>query len=167
MLFLHLLRYFGHLMWRVDSLEKTLMLGGIGSRRRRGQQRVRWLDGITDQWTWVWVNSKSWWWTGRSGVLWFMGSQGVGHDWETELNWNELKIRLAGKNTYRASSMDHLNSRSIWIVIILKSFILNNFTYFNWYSETPKALEFHNHLNWKVCCKRLVKDEWYGRYLKF
>ena len=42
------LRYFGHLMRRVDSLEKTLMLGGIGSRRRRGQQRMRWLDGITD-----------------------------------------------------------------------------------------------------------------------
>ena len=42
------LRYFGHLMRRVDSLEKTLMLGGIGGRRRRGQQRMRWLDGITD-----------------------------------------------------------------------------------------------------------------------
>ena len=42
------LQYFGHLMWRVDSLEKTLMLGGIGVRRRRGRQRMRWLDGITD-----------------------------------------------------------------------------------------------------------------------
>ena len=42
------LQYFGHLMQRVDSLEKTLMLGGIGGRRRRGQQRMRWLDGITD-----------------------------------------------------------------------------------------------------------------------
>ena len=42
------LQYFGHLMRRVDSLEKTLMLGGIGVRRRRGQQRMRWLDGITD-----------------------------------------------------------------------------------------------------------------------
>ena len=42
------LQYFGHLMWRVDSLDKTLMLGGIGGRRRRGQQRMRWLDGITD-----------------------------------------------------------------------------------------------------------------------
>ena len=42
------LQYFGHLMQRVDSLEKTLMLGGIGGKRRRGQQRMRWLDGITD-----------------------------------------------------------------------------------------------------------------------
>ena len=42
------LQYFGHLMWRVDSLEKTLILGGIGGRRRRGRQRMRWLDGIMD-----------------------------------------------------------------------------------------------------------------------
>ena len=42
------LQYFGHLMWRVNSLEKTLMLGGIGGKRRRGRQRMRWLDGITD-----------------------------------------------------------------------------------------------------------------------
>ena len=41
-------------------------------------------------WTWVWVNSGSWWWTGRPGVLWFMGSQRVGHDWATELNWTDL-----------------------------------------------------------------------------
>ena len=41
------------------------------------------------QWTWVWVDSGSWWWTGRPGVLWFMGSQRVGHDWATELNWTE------------------------------------------------------------------------------
>ena len=42
------------------------------------------------QWTWVWVNSRSWWWTGRPGVVRFMGSQRVGHDWATELNWTEL-----------------------------------------------------------------------------
>ena len=78
------LQYFGHLMGRVDSLEKTLMLGGIWGRRRRGQPRMRWLDGITDS---VWVNSGSWWWIGRPGVLRFMGSQRVGHDWVTELNW--------------------------------------------------------------------------------
>ena len=81
-------QYFGHLMWRADSLEKTLMLGKIEGRRRRGWQRMRWLDGITDtQRTWVWVNSGSWWWTGRPGVLRFMGSQRVGPNWATELNW--------------------------------------------------------------------------------
>ena len=175
------LQIFGHLMRRVESFEKTLMLGKIEGRRRRGWQRMRWLDGITDsmdmllllllscfshvwlcatpqmaaqqaplplgfsrqeywsglpfpspmpvcmlscfscvqlcaipwtaaheaplstefskqeywsglpfpspQWTWVWVNSGSWWWTGGPGVLWFMGSQRVGHAWATELNW--------------------------------------------------------------------------------
>ena len=74
------LQYFGHLMGRVDLLEKTLMLGGTGSRRRRGQQRMRRLDGITDQWTWVWVDFGRWRWTGRPGVLQFMGLQRVGHD---------------------------------------------------------------------------------------
>ena len=54
------LQDFGHLMQRVDYLEKTLMLGGIGGRRRRGRQRMRWLDGITDLMTWVWVDSQSW-----------------------------------------------------------------------------------------------------------
>ena len=81
-------QYFGHLMRSVDSLEKTLILGGIGGRRRRGRQRMRWLDGITDSMGWVSVNSGSWWWTGRPGMLRFMGSQRVGHDWATELNWN-------------------------------------------------------------------------------
>ena len=47
-----------------------------------------WMASLT-RWTWVWVNSGSWWWTGRPGVLWFMGSQRVGHDWATELNWAE------------------------------------------------------------------------------
>ena len=83
------LQYFGHLMQRTDSFEKTLMLGKIEGRRRRGRQRMRWLDGITDQWTWDLVNSGSWWWTGRPGVLRFMGSQRVGHDWVTELNWTD------------------------------------------------------------------------------
>ena len=79
------LQYFGHLMWRADSFEKTLMLGKIEGRRRRGRQRMRWLDASLTQWTWVWANSGSWWWTGRPGVLRFMGSQRVRHDWATEL----------------------------------------------------------------------------------
>ena len=74
------LQYFGHLMQKVDLLEKTVMLGWIGDRRTRGWQRMRWLDGSPTWWTWVWVNSGSWWWTGRPGVLWSMGSQRVGHD---------------------------------------------------------------------------------------
>ena len=79
------LQYFGHLMPRVESLEKNLMLGGIGGRRRRGRRRMRWLDASPTRWAWVWVNSRSCWWTGRPGVLWFMWLQRVGHDWATEL----------------------------------------------------------------------------------
>ena len=81
------LQYFGHVMQRADSFEKTLMLGKIEGRRRRGRHWMRWLDGVATQWTWVWVDPKSWWWTGRPGVLRFMGWQRVGHDWVTELNW--------------------------------------------------------------------------------
>ena len=47
-----------------------------------------WMASLT-RWLWVWVNSRSWWWTGRPGVLWFMGLQRVGHNWATELNWTE------------------------------------------------------------------------------
>ena len=82
------LECFGNLMRRVDSFEKTLMLGNIEGRKKRGWQRMRWLDDITDSVDMSWVNSRSWWWTGRPSVLWSMGSQRVGQTkW---LNWIEL-----------------------------------------------------------------------------
>ena len=80
------LQYFGHLMWRADSLEKILMLAKIeagGEGDKRGWDG--WMASPT-QWTWVWVDFRSWWRTGRPGMLQFMGSQRVGHDWVTELN---------------------------------------------------------------------------------
>ena len=80
------LQYFGPLMRRADSFEKTLMLGKIEGRRRRGWQRMRWLDGITESMDSVWVDSGSLWWTGRPGMLWFMVLQRVRQDWATELN---------------------------------------------------------------------------------
>ena len=85
------LQYFGHLMRRVDSLEKT----DAGRDWGQEEKGTTGLDGwmaLPTQWTWVWVNSRSWWWTGRPGMLQFMGSQRVGHDWVTELNWTEYAI---------------------------------------------------------------------------
>ena len=55
-----------------------------------------WMASST-RWTWVWVNSRNWWWTGRPGILQFMGSQIVGHNWATELNWIELKSWVISK----------------------------------------------------------------------
>ena len=73
------LQYFGHLMGRDDSLEKTLMLGGIGGRRRRGQQRMRWLGLVTDSMD-VSLSELRELVMDRDGMLQFMGSQRVGHD---------------------------------------------------------------------------------------
>ena len=73
-----------HLIRRTDALEKTLMLGKIEGRRRRGRLRIRWLDGITNSKDMSLQSSGSWWWTEKPGVLQSMGSQRVGHDWVTE-----------------------------------------------------------------------------------
>ena len=54
-------------------------------------------DEMAGRWTWVWVNSGSWWWTGRPGMLQFMGSQRVGHDWATELNWKYIRSNVSFK----------------------------------------------------------------------
>ena len=82
------LQYFGHLMWRAASLEKTLMLGKIEGRRRRERQRMRWLDGITDLMDMslsklrkLVMDREAWWCCSP----WVEGR--VGHDWATELNW--------------------------------------------------------------------------------
>ena len=85
-------QYFGHLMRRDDSFEKTLILERL---KEGGEGGNRGWDGWTasaTQWTWIWEDSGSWWWTWKPGVLWFMGSQRVGHDWATELNWSENYI---------------------------------------------------------------------------
>ena len=127
------------------------MLGKIEGRRRRGRQRMRWLDTSPTQWTWVWVNSGSWWWTGRPGVLQFMGSQRVGHDWATELNWTSLypfppfKIRrlewgtdVCGYVHPQTASDGGIDWSIVWTCAPSKSLILLTW---NWPTTTGKKNE--------------------------
>ena len=83
------LQYFGHLTQRVTHWRRPWCWEGLGA-GGEGDDRGcdGWMASLT-RWTWVWVNSESWWWTGRPGMLQFMGLQRVGHDWATELNWTE------------------------------------------------------------------------------
>ena len=112
------LQYFGHLMWRADSLEKTLMLEKIEHRRRRGRQKMRWLDGITDSMDMSWVNSRSWWWTGRLGMLQSMGLQRVGYNWATELNCTLNLASKSGRRHYFPIS--EMNRVKFWNTIQLR-----------------------------------------------
>ena len=82
------------LLW---GLKEKLRAGGEGDDRRWDG----WMASPT-QWTWVWMNSRRWWWTGRSGVLQFTGSQRVRQDWATELNWTELNVCIAAPGPWEA-----------------------------------------------------------------
>ena len=83
------LLYFGHMMWRADSFEKTLMFGKIEGRRRRGRQKMRWLDVIADSTDMSFSKLRELVMNREAGVLHFMGLQRVRDDWATKLNWTE------------------------------------------------------------------------------
>ena len=94
------LQYFGHLMRRADLLEKIPKLGGIGA---GGEGDDRGWDGWMASLTWVSVNSGSWWWTGRPGVLQSMGSQRAGHDWASELKALKTAYSWIRNFSYRSN----------------------------------------------------------------
>ena len=112
------LQYFGHLMQRADSFEKILSWERL---KMRGERDDRGWDGwmaSPTQWTWVWVNSGNWWWTGRPGVLQSMVLQRVGHNWATQLNWTELNNHvfsqiISEEEEWRSSSPGDSVSESV------------------------------------------------------
>ena len=113
------LQYFGHLLQRAESLEKNSMLGKIEGRKKRGRQRTRWLNGLTD-WTWVWASSRRWWRIGEPGVFSLWGHR-VRLEWTTEqqqhLSNSDLACAKTALDPFYLNSSNHVGSNSASLIL--------------------------------------------------
>ena len=149
------LQYFGHRMRSADSMERPscwerLKTGGEGD--NRGWDG--WMASST-QWTWVWVNSRSWRWTGRPGVLQSMGSQRVGHDWANELNRTEVSsmpIFWKGFLSKWVLTLPKAFSASTEMIIWFLSFsLLVSCYHIDWFVDVEKSLHPGINSTWSWC----------------
>ena len=121
------LQYFGHLMRELTHWKRLWCWEGMGARGKGYDRGWDVWMALPTQWMWVWVNSRRWWWTGRSGVLRFMGSQRVRHYWAIELNWMNVGNLISGSSAFSKSS---LNIWQFTVHVLLKSGLENCEHYF-------------------------------------
>ena len=126
------LQYFGHLMWRIDSLEKTLMLGGIGGRRKRGQQRMKWLDGVTDSMN---VSLSGFQEIVMDREAWRAVIHGVPKSWTCQSNWTELRLKRARSPFIQQRILEQYAFQFFFLLMSLKLLYYNVFLFYGVFTD--------------------------------